>query len=323
MRKMLVALVVVLAALVATSVFGQAKPSTFVSKDEAIAAYRSGNFTPYQPKFFGLSGTNPVNGTTKVVAGLEEDAVVHLLTTAGWRWTVQLEGTEYRWDVPAGSAVVYARNDCGNPADEVVYPKTTPVPATPPATATAPPPTESFVHVDGRVDVVHSGKVQVDVVEYPQQPYYQPQPAYYPAPTWGWGISFGIGFDGGGCNSSGYGTNYNYNVNNVNVVGGSQPPAPVRRPPVAGTNGSRGPVAGGTGGSRGPVAGGTGGSHPPIAGGTNEYRPPMARPSAARTFTRASAEAPRTKTPRAEAPQRSQLRASQQQMASGGGKRRK
>lgn len=131
-----------------------AAPNMFPSKEAAVAALRSGNFTAYEPQYFGLKGLNQVNGTTKVAVPLEADAVVYMLTTAGWQWVIELRGTMFRWNVGLdGTVTPYALDVCGNSAKEVYYP---PAPEPPP-----PPPGP-----------------EVKVVEPPPPP-----PAPLPAPT--------------------------------------------------------------------------------------------------------------------------------------------
>ena len=89
----------------------------FETQESCDSALHSGNFTYYEPKYFGLKDKNPVNGTTKVRAPLETDECIPMLTVSGWKHVVQKTGTMMRWDVnPDGSLTLYARDDCGNPA---------------------------------------------------------------------------------------------------------------------------------------------------------------------------------------------------------------
>jgi hypothetical protein len=96
----------------------------FPSKDQCATALLSGRYEVYEPKFFGLKETNPVDGKTKVLAPIESKACVKMLTAGGEQWVIQVEGTVFRWKAnPDGSlGTPYARDDCGNPISEIYYP---------------------------------------------------------------------------------------------------------------------------------------------------------------------------------------------------------
>lgn len=119
---------------VTTTVTAQSKPNMFPDKDSCGAAYRSGNYTTYEPKFFGLKGHEPVDGKSKIAAPLEADACLHSLTTAGKQWIVEHKGFMMRWETNADGSlkeVPYAIDACGNPNDGIFYP------SAPQTTATA------------------------------------------------------------------------------------------------------------------------------------------------------------------------------------------
>lgn len=126
--------------------------------------------------------------------------------------------------------------------------------AQPPATV----PSDVYVHVNGRVDVVHSGEVAVVGQQYyypaqQQQVYYQqPAPALTLGMNWVWG-----GGGGGGCSSRN--VNNNTNTNTVYVNGGGQNYSR----PNSGVNG--GVV--GNGGVNGGFLGGNGGANSGVTSG--------------------------------------------------------
>lgn len=102
------------------------RPTMFPSRGTCVMAMESGNFNFYEPRYFGNRRWNPSNGMTKVVAPLEADVCLHMVTTSGWQWIIQRAGTLLRWNINAeGSRVPYARDDCGNAIDEIAYPSTT------------------------------------------------------------------------------------------------------------------------------------------------------------------------------------------------------
>ena len=98
-------------------------PDMFSDKETCLVALGAGNFSYYEPKFNGLKGKNPVDGKTKVVAPLESDACVKMLTVSGKRWVPQKKGTEFRFKSSEGhlASVPYARDSCGNPVEEIAY----------------------------------------------------------------------------------------------------------------------------------------------------------------------------------------------------------
>lgn len=101
-----------------------AQPNIFPSREQCEAAFLSGTYSVYEPKFFGLKETNPVDGKTKITNPLESSACVGMLTTAGKKWVVQTEGTILRWNVNADGSLgtPYSRDDCGNPIFGISYP---------------------------------------------------------------------------------------------------------------------------------------------------------------------------------------------------------
>jgi len=109
----------------------QDKLNAFSTKEACLNAMRSGDFTFYEPKFFGLRGKNPVDGKTKKTAQLEEDACVNMLTVGGVKWVPQQKGTTFRFWVNNDESLgyAYARDDCGNPVYEVAYPSSSEQPS--------------------------------------------------------------------------------------------------------------------------------------------------------------------------------------------------
>jgi hypothetical protein len=101
-----------------------AQQNIFPSRDECATALLSDNYTTYEPKYFGLKDKDPVDGKSKILAPLESKACVHMLTTGGKQWVVQVEGTEMRWNANKDGSLgsPYARNDCGNPIYGIYYP---------------------------------------------------------------------------------------------------------------------------------------------------------------------------------------------------------
>ncbi|HEV7702387.1 MAG TPA: hypothetical protein VGO63_03030 [Candidatus Paceibacterota bacterium] len=117
--KKFVFVIVLLSAIfgLSAAVSAQSKPDKFSSKASCEAALTSGNYTVYEPKYFGLKDKNPVNGTTRITAPLETTECLEEFTVVGSRWVVQNAGTMMRWNVnPDGTLSLYARDDCGNPA---------------------------------------------------------------------------------------------------------------------------------------------------------------------------------------------------------------
>ncbi|MDP3958301.1 MAG: hypothetical protein Q8Q36_02460 [bacterium] len=98
-------------------------PKMFATKEACYEALRvTRNFSYYEPRFFSWKNKNPVDGTSKIVAPIEADRCVRMLTTSGIQWVVQREGTLFRWHAVNGaisSPVPYARDDCGNPVDDI------------------------------------------------------------------------------------------------------------------------------------------------------------------------------------------------------------
>jgi hypothetical protein len=95
----------------------------FTTGAECKSALASGEFSFYKPKFFGLHDKELPNGSTRVKVPLEQAACIHMQTTAGMKYVPQPAGTELRAFQDAnGNLTFYARHDCGNPVDEVLYP---------------------------------------------------------------------------------------------------------------------------------------------------------------------------------------------------------
>jgi hypothetical protein len=110
------------------------KPNVFRTSDACVAGYLSGNFTFYEPTHFGLKSKNPVNGKDRILAPLESDACLRVLTVSGVAWAPEPKGTQLRWWANKDGSLKepYAMEVCGNMVYDVVYPslvKTTPDPA--------------------------------------------------------------------------------------------------------------------------------------------------------------------------------------------------
>lgn len=134
---LLVAIVLGAGTASAQTTTGGSKPSIFDTKAACDAAMASGNFSFYEPKYFGLKENNPVNGTTRIKVVLEADECRHVKVVGGFKWIPEKKGTEKRAHKAAdGSIVVYARHDCGNDDDTDTLTATNVV-ATPAPTAVA------------------------------------------------------------------------------------------------------------------------------------------------------------------------------------------
>jgi len=120
----LTTLLVVAMLLFAFSASVNAEINMFGTGPACISALVSGNGVPYIPQHFGLNSNDPVNGSTRVARSLETDACVRMKTTAGVRWVIQKKGDVLRWNVNANGSLgqPYARDDCGNPINEISYP---------------------------------------------------------------------------------------------------------------------------------------------------------------------------------------------------------
>ena len=188
-----VLLVVLMAIMLsAQNASAQTSNNMFSSKSTCNTALVSGNYVVYEARYFGLKDKNPVNGKTTKVAPLEADACVHMLTTAGMQWVVQPKGMMMRWNVGTdGSLKLYARDDCGNPADELSFPFLE-------TGETHVLQTQASSQQSGSSS---SSSVVVVVNEEPrqQQPVYYPQPEYKVAHTCGKGckVLIGVGIVGG------------------------------------------------------------------------------------------------------------------------------
>ncbi len=124
MKKFLVIILTVVSFLFAGQALAKSNPSVFLSKDGCTQALVGGNYTPYEPKFFGLSKKNLTDGKTSKVAKIEDDGCFLMLTTAGKKWVVQKDGTKFRFKLNADgnlATIPYALDVCGNPVYDVVY----------------------------------------------------------------------------------------------------------------------------------------------------------------------------------------------------------
>lgn len=100
------------------------QPRLFDTPDLCINALVSGQFEYYLPTDLRGTGVNPADGKKNILLPLPRDGCVHMKTAGGiMEWVPQKEGTALRWRREQdGVLVPYARDDCGNPVDGVVYP---------------------------------------------------------------------------------------------------------------------------------------------------------------------------------------------------------
>lgn len=78
----------------------------------------------YKPIELKGHGRMPVNGITQVLVSLPRNGCLHMKVMGGaMKYVPQREGTALRAHPKDGMLVIYARHDCGNPADAVVYPE--------------------------------------------------------------------------------------------------------------------------------------------------------------------------------------------------------
>jgi len=135
----------------------QSNDQFFRSAEECLAGPR--NY--YTPKYLSGRGKNPVDGVKIVRAPLESDACVYLHVVGRYAWVWQKEGTPYRWlKMSNGSLRIMARDDCGNNAPLVVYPKPAPADVT---RVVSLPPAEKVAQVDTTViKVVQGGPLVMD-----------------------------------------------------------------------------------------------------------------------------------------------------------------
>ncbi|MEK7558640.1 MAG: hypothetical protein AAB507_02325 [Patescibacteria group bacterium] len=98
-------------------------PDMFADKGTCLLALETGNYKYYEPKYEGLKKKDPVDGKTRVLVLLESDGCVRMLTVSGRRWVVQKKGTGFRFKASDGvlALIPYARDSCGNPADDIAY----------------------------------------------------------------------------------------------------------------------------------------------------------------------------------------------------------
>jgi hypothetical protein len=93
-----------------------------VSKNACKNALASRNYLLYYPRDRSKVGNKPAVGPTRRIRELEADMCVHEYTTEDWQWVVRPEGTKLREELVNGKWVVYADDECGNPADDTAYP---------------------------------------------------------------------------------------------------------------------------------------------------------------------------------------------------------
>ncbi len=132
----IVCLLVVFAA--STTVVSAQKRMYFGSGDTGgnacVTALQNGTASFYRPTYFGLHRKLRAG---EEIRGLEADACVYMLTVKGNQWVAQKEGEKF---IFKGQEIV-AREDCGNPAPDIRYPKTAVAENVPPQTTPSPTPT--------------------------------------------------------------------------------------------------------------------------------------------------------------------------------------
>lgn len=92
-------------------------PNKFKTYEEAVAAYRSGNFSYYFPSDLRSYGKLPVDGVSRVLIPLEQDAVVQSPVVGGIYYVIMQTGSKFRWYKNSDGCVAdtpYAIDACGN-----------------------------------------------------------------------------------------------------------------------------------------------------------------------------------------------------------------
>lgn len=92
-------------------------PNKFKTYEDALAAYQSGNFSYYNPSDLRAYGKNPIDGTTKVLIPLEQDAIIQSPVVGGIYYVIMQTGSGFRWYRDSYGCVAdkpYAIDACGN-----------------------------------------------------------------------------------------------------------------------------------------------------------------------------------------------------------------
>lgn len=122
MRQFIFVVVVFVGLFILSALVGdaQTKQTYFSSGPQCIDALNAGTANFYRPTYFNLHKATASNEEAR---GLESDACAHMLTVKGKQWVAQKEGEKMVFR----GLVIVRREDCGNPIDEILYPKSKPV----------------------------------------------------------------------------------------------------------------------------------------------------------------------------------------------------
>jgi hypothetical protein len=118
MRQFILVVIFVLA--MSAMVMGQSSTGTkqtyFSSSKQCIVALENGSANFYRPTYFTLHRKLKAG---EEIRGLEADGCAHMLTVKGTQYVAQKEGERFIFK----NGQVVAREDCGNPTDDLSYPK--------------------------------------------------------------------------------------------------------------------------------------------------------------------------------------------------------
>ncbi len=102
------------------------KSNTYDTKESCLAilpAEGGSDEIFYRPSDLGNAGVRPVDGKKYVFLPLERNACARMVVEGKVKkWVPQKKGTAFRWYVNESNMLsVYARHDCGNETDEIVF----------------------------------------------------------------------------------------------------------------------------------------------------------------------------------------------------------
>ncbi len=105
--------------LTTTCLMSQQGPNMFNTREETVSAFTNKTFSYYEPRYFDSYKVKPVNGKGRILAPLQQDAVVNMMTANGNKWVVLIKGVMLRWE----NNTPYAMDTCGNKIFSTFYPK--------------------------------------------------------------------------------------------------------------------------------------------------------------------------------------------------------
>jgi hypothetical protein len=109
MKKILAAVALLLGV---TTICLAQKPDIFETREACESHYKTGNYSFYVARNIAGWKKNAVNGRDSILARLESDAVVEMITIHGKGFTILPQGTQLRWVKTEMKA--YAMDTCGN-----------------------------------------------------------------------------------------------------------------------------------------------------------------------------------------------------------------